>query len=307
MGVAAIGILGTIAGALVAGGIALFSSMRQERASASMEAWKLQLDRCRTQLSDLYAPLLALRSVSRSLRALLPSEVNGAEWRLVHHVGTIRKEYDRLAANPASHQPAPALGLTREQINVAKLIVDNGAKAAELLRDKASLVEGHTPAGILQYSAHQVRLKDSWDTGINQSATTGMTFPGQLVGIQNPPSNTPGGRTSDNDVDVAILEGVERVEAKRDGLLAAGPKQERAMLPIVLMVAGVVIAAIAVVVAATAFSLSSDPVRLLVRTDGGWICGDLDAKSDGGIVKVEGRAVPAGAEPVVISSCNVSK
>lgn len=296
---AALGIFGLLASGLLGGGIAMWSSSRQKASDAEMELWKQKMDHRREQLSALYAPLTSIRSKTRSLRLLLPSEVDGQPWRLVHHIGDIRKQHDLLAANP-TYDPKPVIGLTAEQVAIARLIVTKyGHEACELLQDKASLIEGKMPAGIEKYEAHQSRLRAGWDEALNQPTEDGMTFPGQRVGQQHAQGISEVPPTPADDVDVAIREGRTAVESARDALLSGGPLKKSAIMPGVLIIAGI---ALGVAVGILYLAGPDRPTRLLVTTPDGVVCGEPEI-DEAGNVSIEGNPLDNAAQVDVVDSC----
>lgn len=288
-----------VVGALLGGGAALLNTARQKSADAAVTRWQSELTHRQKQLNELYGPLTMLRSTSRSLRRLLPSQVNGSEWRLVHHIGDIRREWDRIKDDPAL-QVDPALGLTREQIEVVRLIVDYGTKTCALLDAHAGLVEGTPPGGIMKFQEHHNRLRASWETGSNQPVDLSLTFPGDRVGREEPDGVPLENKGPETDVDAAIEVGMAAVRTAHDELLAAGPGSSASRLGGVLLIAGLV-GGIALAGFVAIDSMQQE-TRILVTTPDGVLCGRAEVGNDSKLL-VGGRVVPPDSEVEFVDHC----
>lgn len=288
-----------LVGALLGGGAALLNTSRQKAADAAVTRWKSELEHRQKQLNELYGPLTMLRSTSRSLRRLLPSRVNGSEWRLVHHIGDVRREWDRLNTDPSADID-PALCLTREQLEVAHLIVDYGNKTCDLLNRHAGLLEGPPVGGLVRYQEHHNRLRASWETASNQPREEGLTFPGEQIGQQDPDGVQLSGASPETDVDAAIEIGITSVRRAHDKLLKSGPVSTQPVLAGVLLVSGV-IAGLGVG-GALLLDARHDATRLLVTTPQGVLCGSA-AVDENSQLHVGSRPIPPGSEVEFVDAC----
>ncbi len=296
---AAVGLLGAIVGALLGGGLTFLNTSRQKGADAAVAKWKVLLERRQAQLNELYSPLMMYRSTTRSLRKMLPSESDDDEWRLVHYVGDIRRAWDALQDEPSA-EPDKSLGLSKEQIEVASLILENGDKACALLDEKAGLIEGRVPGGIHRYQEHHNRLRAAWDAEANQPADDGNTFPGEHVG-QDKTEGTPFAEASaETDVDIAITEGMEKVRAAHEKLLEDGPKTGGLGFGAVAVVIG--LAAGVALLWAILTGVGDTDQNILVTTPTGIYCGPINVGEDS-LATVAGIPIPMGSEVEFVDSC----
>lgn len=298
---ATLGIVGVVIGALLGGGATLLNTSRQNQAAAAVEKWKVQLEHRQKQLGELYGPLTMCRSTTRSLRRLLPSTASdGSEWRLVHYIGTIRRQWERLQQDPQA-EPDPELGLSREQVEVARQIIEYGNKACDILDKHAGLIEGDRPGGLDKYQEHHTRLRTGWDTRTNQPVDSSLTFPGHRIGQEDPEGVALAGSSPETDVDAAIEQGMEAVREAHEDLFHGGPEGKKPLLGVIFLIIGLLGGVILIAYLVT--DTSEDPNHVLVTTPDGALCGVLSVDDDG-VAAVAGTPVPSGSTIEFVDDCH---
>jgi hypothetical protein len=188
--VAFVGALAGVLGAFVAGGFLVVNGNRQRAAEQSQADREARRSYRYRQLTELYGPLMLERRRSELLRARLPQdEPDGSRWRLVHHIEDAKAD--------------PDLTSIVERILIA------GDEISRLLRENAGLIEQFpAPESFAKFVLHHELLRLSWATGVNQDPQGSYPFPGKRATDPITGSGDP-----DEDLDVAIANGVRLVEA----------------------------------------------------------------------------------------------
>lgn len=300
-------ILLTLGAALVGAGLTMLNTNRQAAQQAAADVWKRKLEHRQRQLSDFYGPVQMLRGNSSSLRRFLPLTKPDptdpdlrVEWRLVHHVGDVRRAWDAIQAQ---RDIDLNVNLTPEQVQIAKDIIEVGDETCELLDTQAGLIEGKPPRGIERFQEHHRRMRAGWDAGQNQPVEDSNEFPGAHIGndshgATDAAEDAP--RTKDNDVDIALADGERVVREELSELLNTGTPAPSAMVTWVMLVIGVATIAGAGVIAL--LSDTDQPPTVIVQGDGAAVCGELSTAD--GVMEVGDRTVTDTDSIEFVESCN---
>lgn len=296
-----VGLVQAIAAAALAGGFAWTVARSRQQDVAQSAAWRERVDRVTAQLNELLMPLTMVRSESRALRDLLPRyETDGVtDWRLVHHAGTIGKAWRMLHAEPPESPDADQrAGLTIDEVEVAKRLLDTGDRAITLIDGKTGLLRGDIPESFELYKAHHKRIKVTWDTGIDQVEETSEPYPGPPRG--RGATNDSYGGNSGPDLDDDIKTRILAAREDQSQLLDAGPHVVFAWRPY-LEPALLIVVAILFYLGGVAIALNASTQVMIVTPDE-VRCGELGSNTDGQAL-VGRTAIPGGAEVEVVDAC----
>lgn len=265
------------------------------------------------QLRQLYGPLQMQRKLSQANRSLLPEEDENhpeGRWRLVHHIGSIRKAWLQLQSG--SQQSDESQGKYSEaQIKAVAAVIENGDQAVELIVKGGGLFESPKAESYGKYVEHHEHLKMSWLSEENQPYEKDDSYPypgmSATASLEDLKKRLAEDGARDADLDCAIFADEQSTHAALEAARRGGkpaPKYIEWILSPTASGAIVLFAIVGLVVLATT-SLSDSPdeldrAGLLVNHEGDVICVEVQGA---GPVELDSDQVSAADFLAVIDSC----